>query len=62
MAVKKDIATCLALRAAAAGHDQPLAAEILRAAAEVFHESGYHAASMEKIADRVGLLKPALSR
>jgi AcrR family transcriptional regulator len=35
-------------------------ADILRAAGEVFYESGYHAASMQKIADRAGILKPAL--
>jgi AcrR family transcriptional regulator len=35
-------------------------ADILRAAGEVFYEWGYHAASMQKIADRAGILKPAL--
>ncbi len=49
MAVKKTTAAYLARRA-----------DILRAAGEVFYESGYHAASMEKIADRAGILKPAL--
>ncbi len=49
MAVKKTTAAYLARRA-----------DILRAAGEVFYELGYHAASMEKIADRAGILKPAL--
>jgi TetR/AcrR family transcriptional regulator, cholesterol catabolism regulator len=49
MAGKKTTAAYLARRA-----------DILRAAGEVFYESGYHAASMEKIADRAGILKPAL--
>jgi TetR/AcrR family transcriptional regulator, cholesterol catabolism regulator len=34
--------------------------EILTAAGETFYEKGYHAASMQDIADKVGILKPGL--
>jgi TetR/AcrR family transcriptional regulator, cholesterol catabolism regulator len=34
--------------------------EILRAAAEVFHEKGYDAATLQDIADRVGILKGSI--
>ena len=35
-------------------------AEILRVAAEVFHEKGYDAATLQDIADRVGILKGSI--
>jgi AcrR family transcriptional regulator len=34
--------------------------EILRAAAELFYEKGYHATTMQDVADRVGMLKGSL--
>ena len=37
-------------------------AQITRAAAQIFSSQGYHAASMEAIAARVGISAPALYR
>ena len=46
--------------AAAAPTRSPRLAEILDAAAEVFHEKGYAAATIQDVADAVGILKGSL--
>ncbi|MBS1845333.1 MAG: TetR family transcriptional regulator [Actinobacteria bacterium] len=45
---------------AAAGGRRNRADEVLRAAVEIFHDKGYAAASIQDVADRVGVLKGSL--
>lgn len=50
----------LSALAAAAPARRPREAEIIDAAAEVFHEKGYAAATIQDVADAVGILKGSL--
>ena len=46
--------------AAAGPLDSPKGEEILGAAADIFHRKGFHATSIQEIADQVGMLKGSL--